>query len=87
MGDKATRRVRDLVQAGDLDFKFVACSCRPGTEETPACNYGRRCGPLKAGGRDVGEILIAEGLAVPFKCDRYAVRRHQNRGVHRLPTN
>jgi endonuclease YncB( thermonuclease family) len=69
LGDKATRRVRDLVQTGDLDFEFIACSCRPGAEGTPACNYGRRCGTLKAGGRDVGEILIAEGLAVPFKCD------------------
>jgi endonuclease YncB( thermonuclease family) len=68
LGDKATRRVRDLVRAGNLDFEFVACSCRPGTEGTPACNYGRRCGTLKTGGRDVGEILIAEGLAVPFKC-------------------
>jgi endonuclease YncB( thermonuclease family) len=47
LGDKATRRVRDLVKAGNLDFEFVACSCPPGTEETPACNYGRRCGTLK----------------------------------------
>jgi endonuclease YncB( thermonuclease family) len=29
-----------------------------------------------AGGKDVGEILIAEGLAVPFKCAlRRALRR------------
>ena len=68
LGDKATRRVRDLVRAGDLDFEFVACSCRSGTEGTRTCNYGRRCGTLRATGRDVGEILIAEGLAVPFKC-------------------
>jgi endonuclease YncB( thermonuclease family) len=31
-------------------------------------NYGRRCGTLKSNGRDVGAILIAEGLAVPFHC-------------------
>jgi endonuclease YncB( thermonuclease family) len=68
LGAKATRRVRDLVQAGNLDFEFVACACPPGTEGTPSCNYGRRCGTLKANGRDVGEILIAEGLAVPFAC-------------------
>jgi endonuclease YncB( thermonuclease family) len=68
LGDKATRRVRELVRAGNLDFEFVACSCPPGTQGTPACNYGRDCGTLKAAGRDVGEILIAEGLAVPFKC-------------------
>jgi endonuclease YncB( thermonuclease family) len=68
LGDKATRRLRELVRSGSLDFEFVACSCQPGTEGTPACNYGRHCGTLKAAGRNVGEILIAEGLAVPFKC-------------------
>src|ERR1044072_1468821 len=44
--DKATRRVRDLVRAGRLDFEFVACSCPPGTEGTERCNYGRHCGTL-----------------------------------------
>jgi len=68
LGAKATRRLRDLVRDGNLDFEFVACSCPPGTEGTSACNYGRRCGTLKANGRDVGTILIAEGLAVPFQC-------------------
>ena len=68
LGAKATRRVRELVRNGNLDFEFVTCSCREGTEETPACNYGRRCGMLKTDGRDVGGILIAEGLAVPFIC-------------------
>jgi endonuclease YncB( thermonuclease family) len=57
LGDKATRRLRELVRAANL-----------GTEGTHACNYGRRCGTLKADGRDVGEILNAERLAVPFKC-------------------
>jgi len=68
LGAKATRRLRELVKAGGLDFEYVACACPAGTEETPACNYGRRCGTLKVGGRDVGEILIGEGLAVPFVC-------------------
>jgi endonuclease YncB( thermonuclease family) len=70
LGAKATRRVRDLVQAGNLDFEFVACACSRGTEGTLSCNYGRRCGTLKANGRDVGEILMSEGLAVPFVCGR-----------------
>jgi endonuclease YncB( thermonuclease family) len=64
LGGKATRRVRDLVHAGGLDFELVRCSCRPGTQGTMACNYGRACGTLKSNGRDVGDILIAEGLAV-----------------------
>ncbi len=68
LGGTATRRLRDLVRGGKLDFEFVACSCRPGTEGTDACNFGRRCGILKADGRDVGAILIAERLAVPFQC-------------------
>ena len=68
LGAKATRRLRDLVRAGNLDFEYVACACAPGTEGTDRCNYGRRCGTLKANGRDVGAILIAEKLAVPFQC-------------------
>lgn len=68
LGDKATRRLRDIVQSSKLDFEFVACACQAGTEGTPSCNYGRRCGSLKANGRDVGAILISENLAVPFVC-------------------
>jgi endonuclease YncB( thermonuclease family) len=68
LGDKATRRLRELVHSGELDLTYVACSCPPGTAGTPACNYGRACGVLKVGGRDVGAILIAEGLAVTLKC-------------------
>jgi endonuclease YncB( thermonuclease family) len=67
-GDAATRRLRELVRGGDLDFTFVKCSCPTGTQGTTMCNYGRACGVLKVGGRDVGEILISEGLAVPFVC-------------------
>jgi endonuclease YncB( thermonuclease family) len=68
LGGKATARLRDLVRSSKLDFEFVACSCQPGTEGTPSCNYGRRCGILKANGRDVSAILISENLAVPFVC-------------------
>jgi endonuclease YncB( thermonuclease family) len=68
LGAKATRRLRELVQAGGLEFHFVDCACPAGTQLTPACNHGRHCGTLMANGRDVGTILIAEGLAVPFKC-------------------
>ena len=68
LGAKATRRLRNLVRAGDLDFEYVACSCPPATQGTFVCNYGRDCGILKSHGRDVGAILIEEGLAVPFVC-------------------
>src|SRR5271165_3371786 len=47
LGAKATRRLRDLIRDGNLDFEFIPCSCRAGTEGTQTCNYGRPCGTLK----------------------------------------
>lgn len=70
LGARATRRLRDLVRAGGLDFTFVPCACSCGTEGTMACNYGRRCGTLKSHGRDVGRMLMAEKLAVATACGR-----------------
>ena len=68
LGVRARSRLRGIVEGGDLDFHFVACSCPPGTEGRRSCNYGRKCGTLRSDGHDVGDILIAEGLAVPFVC-------------------
>jgi endonuclease YncB( thermonuclease family) len=68
LGDRATARLRELVQGGKLDFERVACACPAGTEGTPSCNYGRACGTLRSHGRDIGAILIEEKLAVPFVC-------------------
>jgi endonuclease YncB( thermonuclease family) len=68
LGARAARRLRERVLSGDLDFRYVACSCPPGTAGTPACNHGRACGTLRANGRDVGDILIEEHLAVAFRC-------------------
>jgi micrococcal nuclease len=68
LGARATRRLRELIKAGRLDFEYVRCSCPEATQGTFACNYNRDCGTLRANGRDVGAILIEEGLAVPFKC-------------------
>jgi len=68
LGARATRRLRELVRAGGLDFEYVRCSCPEGTQGTFVCNYGRTCGTLRTTGRDVGAILIEEGLAVAFVC-------------------
>jgi endonuclease YncB( thermonuclease family) len=68
LGDRATRRLREIIRSETLDFDFVDCSCPAGTEGTFSCNYGRSCGILKANGADVGQTLISEHLAVPFKC-------------------
>jgi endonuclease YncB( thermonuclease family) len=70
LGYLAKERLKEIVGAGNLSLESVACACPPATEGTPACNYGRHCGVLRANGRDVGAILIAEGLAVPYVCGR-----------------
>ncbi len=68
LGIRATKRLVEIVSSGRSAVTKVACSCKPGTEGTDKCNYGRSCGILKVNGQDVGETLIAEGLAVPFVC-------------------
>lgn len=68
LGNRATRRLHELLASGPVEFVAVRCSCAPGTEGTDRCNYGRACGTLRVNGRDVGETLIAEGLAARFVC-------------------
>ncbi|WP_260687559.1 thermonuclease family protein [Rhizobium laguerreae] len=69
LGNRASERLRQLVATGSsTDVQLVQCSCKPGTEGTKKCNYGRSCGRLVIDGRDVGQTLISEGLAVPFLC-------------------
>lgn len=68
LGIKASKRLVELVSSGQSAVTEVACSCSSGTEGTDRCNYGRSCGILKVDGRDVGQTLILEGLAVPFVC-------------------
>ncbi|TAZ73912.1 thermonuclease family protein [Rhizobium ruizarguesonis] len=69
LGERASSRLRELVALGSARLTKVACACLPGTEGTSKCNHGRTCGILRVAGRDVGQILIAEGLAVPFVCE------------------
>ena len=69
LGQAATRRLKTLVRdAGAVRLELVECACKPGTQGTRNCNYGRTCGKLSVDGRDVGDILISEGLAVAFRC-------------------
>lgn len=73
-GYAAKAAVVDLVHSGkSLTLERVTCSCSPSAPEgSPSCNYGRRCGTLRAGGEDVGAILIRAGLAksYPYRWDR-----------------
>lgn len=66
--EAATTRLRALVASGDARLTREACACRPGQEGSRYCNYGRLCGSLLVGGRDVGATLISEGLAHPYVC-------------------
>jgi len=62
VGERATARLSHLVRnAASIEFERVACSCRPGTEGTDRCNFGRLCGSLFVDGQDVGQTLIGEG--------------------------
>jgi micrococcal nuclease len=69
-GNRATARLITLLDSGKLELTEIECSCAPGTQPlTKGCNHGRRCGRLTVNGKDVGEILIAEGHAVPYVCE------------------
>lgn len=70
LGLAARDRLREIVGNGRLDLTEVACACAAKTVGTHLCNYGRRCGVLTVAGRDVGAILIREGLAHPYPYDR-----------------
>ncbi len=68
LGAAATRRLTELIRSGGHVLARVPCACLAGTEGTSACNYGRLCARLTVQGRDVGSILISEGLARPYVC-------------------
>jgi micrococcal nuclease len=68
LGHQASARLKQLVANGTPSVTIVPCACQPGTHGTQSCNFGRACGVLKVDGRDVGETLVAERLAVRFRC-------------------
>jgi len=78
LADAATNRLRQLIANGQHALESVPCSCRPGTEGTQQCNHGRLCARLQADGRDVGGILISEGLARPYVCGQTGCPRRQS---------
>jgi len=56
LGRKATRRLEELLASGEV--KII--------ETGKTGKYGRSLAYLHINGRDVGEIMIAEGLARPY---------------------
>jgi len=66
LGQQATMRLRALVKEGPVTFDSHGYD-----------KYGRVLAALWVDGRDVGDVLVAEGLAVPYRggsrinwCDR-----------------
>lgn len=64
----ASERFSELLRSGPLDLTEVACSCPASAIGTKKCNGGRKCAILLLNGKNIGETLIAEELAVPFVC-------------------
>jgi len=78
LATKATDRLQQLLAEGAPYLQRVACACEPETEGTRRCNHGRLCGKLTVDGRDVGSILISEGLAERFECWATSCPRRKN---------
>ena len=78
LGEKAKARLRTLINRGGVELTEVRCACLSGTQGTWFCNGGRSCAILKVRGRDVGSILIREGLARPFACWKYQCPMRQS---------
>ena len=67
--ERATKRLKELAAASDAKLQRISCACKASQEGTKLCNYGRLCGKLTIDGRDVGQILIGEGLAHAYVCE------------------
>lgn len=78
LAEQATSRLEQLLRSDRVELQRVRCSCRQGTENTPECNYGRRCAILKVDAQDVGPILIREGLAHSYICGDIHCPRRQS---------
>jgi endonuclease YncB( thermonuclease family) len=66
----AAERLQKLVDGGGLTLTEVPCSCPERTIGTKKCNWGRKCGILAVNGKNVGDVLISEGLARQYLCTK-----------------
>lgn len=64
----AKDRFSELLRTGALDLTEVRCSCSAKALRTGKCNRGRKCAVLSLNGKNIGDTLIAEELAVPYIC-------------------
>jgi hypothetical protein len=56
----------ELLKSGSLDLTEVPCSCSAKKLRDGTCNHGRKCAILSLNGRNIGDTLIVEELAVPY---------------------
>jgi endonuclease YncB( thermonuclease family) len=64
----AKERFTELLKSGPLDLVEVPCSCSAKKLRDGTCNHGRKCAILSLNGRNIGDTLIEEELAVPYVC-------------------
>lgn len=57
LGEITTERLFQLIENGEATSELTG----------KTCGHDRPCGDLRVDGEDVGDILVAEGLAVPFR--------------------
>lgn len=71
LGKRARDRLKELLTTGLVDLTEKPCECTKDTryDAQGRCRTnGRLCAVLTVDGRDVGPILISEGLAREFIC-------------------
>jgi endonuclease YncB( thermonuclease family) len=64
----AKERFVELLNSGPLDLTEVRCSCSAKKLRDGTCNYHRKCAVLSLNGKNIGDTLIAEELAVRYVC-------------------
>jgi endonuclease YncB( thermonuclease family) len=77
LGERAAMLLQAIVNGGNLDLIEVRCSCSAATQGTAACNRGRLCAILKADGVDAANIMIREGMARAYVCEKYRCPKRQ----------
>jgi endonuclease YncB( thermonuclease family) len=60
----AKERFVELLGSGPLDLTEVRCSCSTKKLRDGTCNHHRKCAILSLNGKNIGDTLIAEELAV-----------------------
>jgi hypothetical protein len=57
----------------------------PGTQGTQSCNYGRRCGLLKANREDVARILIRRASPIHMCAAALGLRNEKHGAIEANP--